>query len=104
LPNKRYASDGVRLHHHHARQLYAEWPSESLDRNQGIDTAYLQPIQLIYGQSRDHRHLLQNFDLMGCHESHHRLQIWGDLSLDNFYVGSQMYFRLHFLLSSNPKG
>jgi hypothetical protein len=41
----RYANGDVHLHHHHAKQQYAELPSELLDHNQGIDTVYLLPSQ-----------------------------------------------------------
>ena len=68
----RYANVGDYLHRHRARQLYAESPSELLDRIQDSDTVYLPPTQLICEQSRDHSHLLQNFDSMEFREFHHR--------------------------------
>jgi hypothetical protein len=58
----RYANVCDYLHRHRAMQPYAESPSELLDRIRGSDTVYLPQTQLICEQSRDHSHLLQNFD------------------------------------------
>jgi hypothetical protein len=41
----RYASGGDHLHHHRARPLYVELPSELADHSQDSDMAYLQKSQ-----------------------------------------------------------
>jgi hypothetical protein len=83
----RYANGDDHLHLHQAMQLYAEWPSELVDRIQDSDTVYLQQNQLTYEQSTIHCHLLQNFDLMELTVSHHQNPVTF-ASLDNSYAGS----------------
>jgi hypothetical protein len=58
----RYANVGDYLHRHQAMPRYEVLPSELLGHIPGTGKAYLQMIQLIFEQSINHFHLLQNFD------------------------------------------
>jgi hypothetical protein len=57
----RYANGDDYLHPHQATPLYAELPSELIDRTPGTDTALLQKNLRACGQSRALAHPLQNF-------------------------------------------
>ncbi len=57
----RYASGDDYLHPHQATPLYAELPSELIDRTQGIDMVLLQKNLRACGLSRALAHPLQNF-------------------------------------------
>ena len=87
----RYANVCGYLHRHQAMPQCVVLPLELLGRIRGIDMAYLQKIRLIYEQSINRFHLLQNFGLIMKLRARHRYLLAYD-SWGSSYVGSCRYF------------